>query len=220
MFSSRFKAILSFLDVKDKMIDVGTDHAYIPIKMAQKKAKNILATDIHPKALESAKKNIKQFGFEKEIKTMVTDGLKNIDTNFYDTLIIAGMGTSTIIKILSEKEKLKPIKKIILQSNNDLEKLRKFMNANNFSLEKEKIVKENDKYYVVMCYSVGEQTMTKAELFLGFYNSQNIDYYRFLLMKYQKIIDAIANNDYHKKVDYQEKVNLIKSYLQKEDGIV
>ena len=56
--SKRFKAIQDFLNVSDQFIDIGSDHAYVPILMAQRGSKKILATDIHAGALKIARKNI------------------------------------------------------------------------------------------------------------------------------------------------------------------
>lgn len=220
MQSKRLDAIISFLSADDKLIDVGTDHAYIPIIMAKKNAKTILATDIHKDALEIAKTNIKRYDLENVIKTKLTDGLKNVNTTLYDTLVIAGMGTSTIINILSNADNLKPFKKIILQSNNELEKLRIFMNENSYTLKKEKVVLEKNKYYVIMNYEKGKQKLTKEELFLGLYNSQNKEYYQFLSNKYLKIKNDIYNKDKIKNSFITERLEYISNYLQKENRII
>lgn len=220
MQSKRLEAIISFLSSEDKLIDVGTDHGYIPIIMAKKNAKTILATDIHKDALEMAKSNIKRYGLENIIKTELADGLKNINITLYDTLVIAGMGTSTIINILSNADNLKPFKKIILQSNNEHEKLRIFMNKKSYTLKYEKIVLERNKYYVIMVYEKGKQSLTKEELFLGLYNIQNREYYQFLANKYLKIKNDIFNKDKRKNSSITERLEYISNYLQKENRII
>ena len=60
MKQKRLEAICSFLTTEDKIIDIGCDHAYVPIYMAKKGATHILATDIHENALNVAKENIKK----------------------------------------------------------------------------------------------------------------------------------------------------------------
>ena len=109
--SKRFKAIQDFLNVSDQFIDIGSDHAYVPILMAQRGSKKILATDIHAGALKIARKNIMDAGSEDVIQTQLADGLSGVVTEGYDTLVIAGMGYFTIEHILKDQEKLKPIKK-------------------------------------------------------------------------------------------------------------
>ena len=89
MKQKRLEAICSFLSNEDKIIDIGCDHAYVPIYMAEKGAKHLLATDIHANALAVAKENISKNHFEDAIETCLSDGLDEIDTSNYDTLVIA-----------------------------------------------------------------------------------------------------------------------------------
>ena len=67
MKQKRLDAICAFLDPNDCIIDIGCDHAYVPIEMAKRGAKKILATDIHEKALEIAKKTFKESIWEKKL---------------------------------------------------------------------------------------------------------------------------------------------------------
>ena len=129
--------ICSFLSIEDKVIDIGCDHAYVPIYMAKKGTQKLLATDIHLNALNVAKENIMKNHLEEVIQTSLSDGLDEVDTTGYDTIVIAGMGANTILNILDNKPKLVPIKKIILQANNDLEHLRFMMMKQHFYLEKQ-----------------------------------------------------------------------------------
>ena len=109
MKQKRLEAICSFLTTEDKIIDIGCDHAYVPIYMAKKGATHILATDIHENALNVAKENIQKNYLENTIETLLSDGLDKVDTKNYDTLVLAGMGASTILSILDNKEKLENV---------------------------------------------------------------------------------------------------------------
>lgn len=216
----RLDAICEFLNVQDHFIDIGTDHAYVPIKMAKKGGSQILATDIHSNALLQAKKNISKEHLEQQISTTVADGLENVSTENYDTLVIAGMGTATIIHILENEEKLQSIKKIILQSNNHLEQLRTFMNQKNWTLQKEKIVYDKGHYYTIMQYAKGVQKLTEEELFLGIFDVKNEEYYQFLEKKYQEIYQKIPDTQLTEKKAIATKLDWIRKYLQKENRII
>ena len=120
MLSLRLNASASFLNPTDKVADIGADHGYLGIYVTQNKlVDSIILTDIKETALQSARKNVAKAKLD--IPLIVTDGLKELDTENLNTLVISGMGTSTILHILSNQEKIKPIKKLILQSDNDLE---------------------------------------------------------------------------------------------------
>lgn len=214
MKQKRLEAICSFLSIEDKVIDIGCDHAYVPIYMAKKGTQKLLATDIHPNALKVAKENIVKNHLEEVIQTSLSDGLDEVDTTGYDTIVIAGMGANTILNILDNKPKLVPIKKIILQANNDLEHLRFMMMKQHFYLEKECILKDKNHYYTVMCYKKGEQTLSEEELFLGLYDKHYKEYYLFLKKKYMDILKKSKNEDIKRKLKY------VLNYLYKENGTI
>ena len=201
MKSKRLLAIASFIEKNDSVLDLGCDHGYLAIYLKKNNlCKNVIASDISSNALDIAKNNIKKY--QVDIKTYLSDGLNNIN-DFYDTIVIAGMGTHSIIKILNDKE-LPP--KIILASNNDYPLLRKFMNSIGYYLEKELVVLEKDKYYIVMLYIIKEKKLKKTEILFG--KNNNIEYYQYL---YDKNLSILKRTSLFKKVQlYYENIILKK----------
>lgn len=219
MKSKRLKAITDYLSPNDYLIDVGCDHAYVSIEMAKRGCRRILATDISAKVIEIAKKNIKKENLEEKIMTKVCDGLKGVILEKYNTIVISGMGYLTIKHILEEQD-LHSIKKIIVQTNNDLEDLRKYMNELGYYLEDEKIIKEKKHYYTVMKYIPKKgQILKEVEYSFGLYSKENLDYYKFIAQKLDSILKKIPNNKEQKK-EVQKKRDLIKEYLEKETGSI
>ena len=164
--SNRLKTIYNFIDKEDKVIDVGCDHALLSIYISlNKKNKHIIASDINEKPLEKAKENIKKYDLDKKIKIVCQDGIDNLYDS--DTIILSGMGTSTILNILFKNNNLSNIKKIIISSNNDYYELRKTMNKNNFYIIDEEIVLENKKYYPIIVYKKGKERLNDKELKYG-----------------------------------------------------
>ena len=91
MLSRRLESIKSFILKNDKVVDVGCDHGYLSIELYENKlCQSVIATDINESALDRAKKNIREKNLP--IRTVLTDGLKNISTKDYDTVVISGMG--------------------------------------------------------------------------------------------------------------------------------
>lgn len=201
MKSKRLLAIASFIEKNDSVLDLGCDHGYLAIYLKKNNlCKNVIASDISSNALDIAKNNIKKY--QVDIKTYLSDGLNNIK-DFYDTIVIAGMGTHSIIKILNDKE-LPP--KIILASNNDYPLLRKFMNSIGYYLEKELVVLEKDKYYIVMLYIIKEKKLKKTEILFG--KNNNIEYYQYL---YDKNLSILKRTSLAKKIQlYYENIILKK----------
>ena len=65
MITPRLDMILRHVD-GSSCADIGTDHAYIPIKLAEKGIK-VIATDIRPGPLEMARKHTKKYGQDIEL---------------------------------------------------------------------------------------------------------------------------------------------------------
>ena len=106
--SNRLNAIAQFVDKKDSVVDVGCDHGYLSIYLKEViKVKKIIASDINQNALNSAINNIKKSNLD--IETVLSDGIKDVNLKGINTLVISGMGTSTILHILSDKDKLNSI---------------------------------------------------------------------------------------------------------------
>lgn len=214
MISLKLKAIAFFIDKNDRVIDVGCDHAYLDIYLAQNNlCKNIIASDINENALENAKKNITKYNLLKRIKCILSDGLNEVDTKNIDTVVIAGMGTKTIKHIIKNKEKFKNIKKIIISSNNDQYLLRKFMNKNHYYLQDEKIVFEKSHYYVISKYVVGKQKLKYKELMFGIYKIENKDYYENLYQENKKILKKIPLTKIRARKKIRKENRILKKYI-------
>ena len=195
MISKRLKAIASFINKFDNVIDIGCDHGYLCIYLAKHVGcSKLLATDINQNALNSAIKNIKKYRYDKKIYTQLSDGLDEIETKNYNTIVISGMGTSTILHILSNIEKLDYISKIVIQSNNNLYELRSAMQKQCYKIANEKVVLDNKKYYVIIEFKKEVAKYTKIELQYGPYlikNRDNYEYFKYLKNKEEQILKLI-----------------------------
>lgn len=213
MNSLRLKTIASFVDTEDRVVDIGCDHAYLPIYLVKNKlCKTIIASDINENALNSAKKNIQKEKLDSTIPTILSDGLLNINQKKVDTLVISGMGTSTILHILNKADK-KYIKKIILQSNNDLYELRKKVCGFGYYLTDEKIIYEKGHYYAIGMYTLEKRKLNLRKLYFGLYDENNKEYYQSLNEEYKKINKKIGWNHISNKIKILFKMHLLKKYL-------
>ncbi|MBE7025912.1 MAG: SAM-dependent methyltransferase [Ruminococcaceae bacterium] len=156
------------------VIDVGSDHGYVPIYLLKEKiATSALATDVHDGPLDRSRENIDRFGLSASIQTQKADGLVGVDVTDYDTVIIAGMGGMLIAEILQKAPDLAG-KKLILQPMTAVVELRKFLLSSGFVITREKIVQEGEKLYAILEAARGEGEMyTPAELLVGRENRQD-----------------------------------------------
>lgn len=205
MNSERIKALASQISKNDVVIDIGCDHGYLSIYLKKNNlCKEVYASDISENALNAAKKNFKKYNID--IKNFVSDGFKNIPVCF-DTAVIAGMGTSTILKIISDK---KSPNKLVLASNNEYFRLRKNLNKIGYKIIDEKAVLENNHYYIILLCIRGKQKLTKKELLFGI--SNNNEYYKYLLNKNKQLIEKVP---FKKKLNLYYENILLKGLIEK-----
>ena len=150
--SKRLKVCADMVSKGCRIADIGTDHAYLPIFLAKNKLiSKAIASDINQGPLKIAKRNIYQNGLENVIETRLSEGLKNIDENEVDEIIIAGMGGNLISEILDKcKYKNRFNKKFILQPMTCEYDLRLYLCNNGYFIEDERAIFCKNKVYTVM----------------------------------------------------------------------
>ncbi len=160
MITPRLEMILRHIEGKS-CADIGTDHAYIPIKLAEKGIR-VIATDIRPGPLEMGRINAEKHG--RKIEFRLGGGLSKIAKNEVETIIIAGMGGEMIEKIISEDEEKARSSVLILQPMNSQYELRRYLFENNFRIEKEDIAIEGFKVYNLMVVKSGASKRYEREI--------------------------------------------------------
>ena len=76
------------------------------------------------------------------------------------------MGCNTILNIL-KKNKLKYIKKIVIQSNTDIPLIRKYINKLGYTIKNEQLIIDKNIYYIIITFTKGKHKYTKKELYFG-----------------------------------------------------
>ena len=190
--SNRLKTVADIIlkQQTNGIIDVGCDHALLDIYLLQNNEDlRIIASDLREQPLRSAKKNIEKYSFLNKIELRLQDGLGKLD-DYIDTVVISGMGEETIVDILkSGKDNLKQVNRLIVSSNNKFPRLRKEINEMGFVINDERIVYEEDKYYIIMEFIKGNKKYNKKELFFGPFLLKNKDEIFYQYFNYLKDID-------------------------------
>lgn len=205
---NRIEAIYSLINIGDKVIDVGCDQAELGIMLGRNGISSI-ASDISEKVIEKAREKISELNLNNYIDLRVSNGLENIKEDEANTLVLAGMGTHTILDILSSTNIL--FDKIITISNNYHDTLRIKMNELNYTVHSELIIKENNKYYNLIMFIPGSKSYSEYEILLGLNHIDNKlynDYLKYILNKYKKIQETSEN----KNEKINKIINLIESH--------
>ncbi len=201
----RLYAIASMVPQGAFFADVGTDHAYLPIYLAENNLiSHAVAADINRGPLLRAKGNIKKYNLEEKIDTCLSDGFEELDGNSFDTASIAGMGGILIARIL---EKAPRGKLYILQPMRDAHFLRAYLSSNGFELVDEKLAEEGNKIYTVIAVRDGKGVLSEKELYLGKLLKKDPLFEKFrtrLSNKYKKKYEGLKLSSTDKTAEIEE----------------
>lgn len=216
MLSKRLESLIKYIDKNDKLIDIGCDHGLIDIYLVKNNIINsIIISDIHEGALKAGQENVKKHHLEKQIDARLGNGLEVLKQDeVIDTVLISGMGTSTILKILNNNY-LKNINKLILQSNNNHEELRKEVVKLGFIITDEEYFTDNKKNYINIVFKRGNKKYKKDELRYGPILIKNEAYLNFELENCLKIKNLIKNPKLKQKISLSHEINKIKKYIKR-----
>lgn len=210
--SKRLKAITSYVAKDDKVVDVGCDHGLLSIYLIENNlVSKVIASDVNENALKNAISNIEKRNLH--IKTVLSDGIEKINLKDINTLIISGMGTSTILHILHDNKKLKKINKLIIQANNDHYILRENLNEKGYYLKEESYTYDKNKWYVTSLFVKSDNKNTIDVLKYGFLNNE--EYNDYLLKKNYEILKKIPFSSFKAKFNRFKEIRNIKKAIYK-----
>ncbi|MGI5977818.1 MAG: tRNA (adenine(22)-N(1))-methyltransferase [Candidatus Limivicinus sp.] len=170
--NKRLSCILSMIPEGKGVIDVGTDHAYLPTQLAlDGYSGNIIASDINEKPLRKAVHTACEAGVENKITFLLCDGLEKCNPRLVDTIVIAGMGGDNICGILDRAEWcMHRFYRIILQPMTKPEILRFWLACNGFEFLEERLVQDSGEIYQIFSVQYGNRiSLSDAELYTGSY---------------------------------------------------
>ncbi|ATG97356.1 class I SAM-dependent methyltransferase [Mesoplasma lactucae] len=146
--NARLDLIVEQINPNSVIADIGTDHAYLPIKaINNKQAKHAYAVDVNEKPLHQASENIKKANLSDDIETILSDGLDFFNKNktYLDYVVIAGLGSTTISEILAND--YEGIQTYLLCSNTNPSLIRKKLQEKGLMIKQEKFFLDNNKKY-------------------------------------------------------------------------
>ena len=150
--------------------DIGSDHAYLAIKLALERGVCGVASDLREGPCERARKNVRQYGLCDKIKVYCRSGLDRIEEFAPENIIICGMGGELIAEILEGSEYPKSSRcRLVLQPMSMQDELRRYLVREGYSISDERVVYDSGKYYQLIAakYTGENSVLDEVEALLG-----------------------------------------------------
>ena len=177
MISKRLELVASFVPQGAILLDVGSDHAYLPIDLVERgKIESAIAGEVVEGPYQSAVKNVEAHGLKEKIQVRLANGLAAFEeADQVSVITIAGMGGRLIARILEEGlDKLANVERLILQPNNREDDLRIWLQDNGFQIVAESILEEACKFYEILVVEVGQMKLSASDVRFGPFLSKEV----------------------------------------------
>ncbi len=138
----RLLEICNLIESGSKVIDVGCDHALLDIYLTKFKSCTCLALDKSLKCTIRAYEN--SIKYDANLLIKCNDGLNNLKLSD-EIIVISGMGTRTIKKILDRDIS----NTLIISTHTDLEELKEFLYSKDYRIIIEKKIYDG-RYYTII----------------------------------------------------------------------
>ena len=102
LLSKRLACVAAQVKPGDRVADIGSDHAYLPVYLIKTKQINFaVAGEVIKGPFETAQRQVQKSQLQEQIMVRLADGLAAIkESDAIDTIVIAGMGGQLIASIL------------------------------------------------------------------------------------------------------------------------
>ena len=148
--SPRLRAIARKVPQGAHLVDVGTDHGYLPVwLLLSGRIEKAIAADLRTGPLDRAKETAQRYEQYDRISFRSCDGLSGIRPEEVNTVVIAGMGGETIMSILAAAPWTHQDTLLLLQPMTGMPQLRMWLQGNGYAILDERVVREGKKLYSI-----------------------------------------------------------------------
>ena len=221
MISKRLELVASFVPQGAILLDVGSDHAYLPIELVERgQIEAAIAGEVVEGPFQSAVKNVEAHGLKEKIQVRLANGLAAFEeADQVSVITIAGMGGRLIATILEEGlDKLASVERLILQPNNREDDLRIWLQDHGFQIVAESILEEAGKFYEILVVEAGQMKLSASDVRFGPFLSKETS--PVFVQKWQKeaaklefALDQIPEKNREERQVLAHKIQAIKEVL-------
>ena len=161
--TERLRVIAGMVPTCDALYDIGTDHGRLPAFLLKEgRCRHIFACDISQSSLNKAISLFDKMGLNGQF--VCTDGLTGLHPEEGDCVAICGMGARTMLGILRDGLPCP----LVLSTHVDVELLRAELPARGYRIVRERLVREDRRFYSVMHVAAGQDVpCSGADAYIG-----------------------------------------------------
>lgn len=152
--SRRLQRIADYITPGNRVADIGSDHALLPIYLLQSgQCPTAIAGELNEGPYKAARKGAADAGLLQRLDVRKGDGLSVLNGGEADSVTIAGMGGSLMSDILeagNHAGKLQGVSELVLQPNVGEDEVRLWLLGKGWELMDESILEEDGKIYEVL----------------------------------------------------------------------
>ena len=161
------------------LADIGTDHAYLPLfLLSEGRICRAVCTDINKGPLDSARRNVKEAGFESNADFVLCDGAAALADRGITDYTVCGMGGELIASIIDRAPHLKDGGVcLVLGPMTRQGHLRRYLYSAGFEITTESYSFDAGKYYVCFAakYTGIAREITSLEAEIGLSSSEYVN---------------------------------------------
>jgi tRNA (adenine22-N1)-methyltransferase len=148
-YGKRIEELCGLLERAETFADVGCDHGYCTEYMLKNHlCERAIASDVSRGSLAKAERLLASYIADGRVQTVLGDGFFGVPATT-DEVLIAGMGGSEIVNILSDKQYGFLPEKFLFQPMHDAEKLRRYLIASGGYIERDYTFRDVKFYDVI-----------------------------------------------------------------------
>ncbi len=167
LLSPRLAAVANYVLPGEVLVDIGTDHAYLPSALVQTGViSRAIAGDVLLGPLEAARATLSATGLFDRIDLRLGNGLGVIQPGEAACATICGMGGPMIVEILSAGP-LAGIRRLVLQPMSAEERVREWLARENWCIIGERLIADSGRIYVIIAAERGEMGLSAEDALLG-----------------------------------------------------
>lgn len=223
--SKRLTAAADFVIPGKKILDIGSDHSYVPIYLVQQEiVPGAVAGEVAQGPYTKALEQVAMHQLEEKIDVRFGNGFEVLkEDEEVGTIFICGMGGLLISDIINEglkDNKISKSAKLVLQPNNAEKELRNVLVDNQFKISAETIVEENNKIYEVVVAEYTEEKVNYTDIEFIFGPEQLkersplfLKKWRLTLEKNERILKQLENTKNIEKKNLRKKNQQIEKVI-------